>query len=81
MPYDSYKPSAQEPKTQIEIMQPDGSLQELSTISPIVQALAGRVSGDHRFYFPKEMLADPTHSQTASCLSAFQAHIKNNALQ
>lgn len=81
LPYDSYKPSAQEPKTQIEIMQPDGSLQELSTISPIVQALAGRVSGDHRFYFPKEMLADPTHSQTASCLSAFQAHIKNNALQ
>lgn len=81
LPYDLYDPSSKEPKTQIELMQPDGTLQELSTVSPIVKALSGRVSGDHRFYFPKEMLADPQSSTFKAALSEFQSHIRNNSLQ
>ena len=34
----------------------DGSLAELSQLSPLVAALAGTRYGDNRFYFPKEML-------------------------
>ena len=34
----------------------NGELAELSSLSPIVQSLAGSRHGDNRFYFPKEML-------------------------
>ena len=81
LPYDLYHPSAKEPKTQIELQKPDGSLQELSTVSPIVQALSGRESGDHRFYFPKEMLDQPESSMFAPDLTAFQKQIINGALK
>lgn len=81
LPYDLYNPSSKEPKTQIELQKPDGSLQELSTASPIVQALSGRESGDHRFYFPKEMLAKPESSMFASDLLTFQKQIINSALK
>ncbi|NVY96340.1 HD domain-containing protein [Lactobacillus sp. DCY120] len=81
LPYDLYDPHAAEPKTQIELRQADGELLELSTISPIVKALSGRSSGDHRFYFPKEMFQNPLSNTFEADLSAFQAHIKNNALQ
>ncbi|MGT2906410.1 HD domain-containing protein [Streptococcus dentiloxodontae] len=56
LPYDIYKPEAKNPRTQIEISQKDGSLAELSSLSPIVAALTGSTYGDRRFYFPKEML-------------------------
>ncbi|MCO6540967.1 MAG: HD domain-containing protein [Lactobacillus sp.] len=81
LPYDLYRPSSKEPKTQIELQQPDGTLQELSTISPLVKALSGRESGDHRFYFPKEMLANPESSTFAPYLQEFQAQIINGALK
>lgn len=56
LPYDVYRPDVHNPRTQIEIIQKDGSLAELSTLSPIVTALTGSNYGDRRLYFPKEML-------------------------
>lgn len=56
LPYDVYKPDIQNPRTQIEMLQEDGSIAELSTLSPLVHTLSGTTHGDRRFYFPKEML-------------------------
>ncbi|EHI69986.1 HD domain-containing protein [Streptococcus ictaluri] len=56
LPYDIYRPELENPRTQIEMIQKDGSRAELSQLSPIVQALTGTSYGDRRFYFPKEML-------------------------
>ncbi|MDR1521760.1 MAG: HD domain-containing protein [Streptococcaceae bacterium] len=56
LPYDFYRPNTKNTYTQIEIMQKNGQLKELSTMSPLVFALAGNSHGDQRFYFPKEML-------------------------
>ena len=36
-------------------MQKDGLLVELSQVSNLVAAISGKVSGDERFFFPKEM--------------------------
>ena len=58
LPYDFYRPDVEKPRTQIEILQKDGSLAELSSLSPIVHSLAGTRQGDNRFYFPKEMLTE-----------------------
>ncbi|MDV5977527.1 UNVERIFIED_CONTAM: HD domain-containing protein [Streptococcus canis] len=56
LPYDIYRPELANPRTQIEMVQKDGSRAELSQLSPIVKALTGTTYGDRRFYFPKEML-------------------------
>jgi len=56
LPYDIYRPELEKPRTQIEMIRKDGSLAELSHLSPLVAALAGTRYGDNRFYFPKEML-------------------------
>ena len=56
LPYDIYRPELEKPRTQIEMIRKDGSLAELSQLSPPVAALAGTRYGDNRFYFPKEML-------------------------
>ena len=40
LPYDFYRPDVEKPRTQIEIIQKDGSLAELSSLSPIVQSLS-----------------------------------------
>ena len=56
LPYDIYRPELEKPRTQIEMIRKDGSLAELSQLSPLVAALAGTRYGDNRFYFPKEML-------------------------
>lgn len=58
LPYDIYRPEKKEPRTEINMIQKDGSVVELSTISPIVKTLTGTIYGDRRFYFPKEMLRD-----------------------
>lgn len=73
LPYDQYDPSVPNPKAQIEIMQKDGTLDELSTLSPIVKAISGKMAGDKRFYFPKAMLNDQNHA-------AFGRQILNGAL-
>ncbi|GGE32011.1 HD domain-containing protein [Streptococcus himalayensis] len=57
LPYDVYHPNSDKPRTQIEILQTDGELAELSSLSPLVKSLAGTKHGDNRFYFPKEMLS------------------------
>ncbi|MFD0897178.1 HD domain-containing protein [Loigolactobacillus binensis] len=81
LPYDAYDPHAANPKTQIEISQPDGSLIELSTLSDIVAAISGKMTGDERFFFPKEMLTrENTGNLFASTYQAFQSHILNGTL-
>lgn len=80
LPYDSYNPLSKDPQTQIELMERDGTLHELSTMSPIVKALSGHLTGDQRFYFPKSMLQDPKTSEHQIYLEKFQKHIKNGAL-
>lgn len=62
LPYDFYRPEKNSHRTQIEIMQKDGTLIELSKVSHLVAALAGQTQIDERFYFPKEML-DPKQQQ------------------
>lgn len=58
LPYDFYRPNAVKSRTQIELMDRNDQLVELSTVSTIVSAIAGRVRGDERLYFPREMLAN-----------------------
>jgi len=55
LPYDIYRPDLKHSRTQIEMIQKDGSLIELSQLSAIVKTLTGTTYGDRRFYFPKEM--------------------------
>ena len=61
LPYDFYHPAENKHRTQIELMEGDGTLIELSQASDLVAALAGQTKGDQRFYFPKEMLASKTN--------------------
>ncbi|WP_056952037.1 HD domain-containing protein [Lacticaseibacillus nasuensis] len=81
LPYDQYDPEAANPKTQIEIMQPDGTLSELSTQSRLVAAITGRVSGDKRFYFPKVMLEPTSTDLFTPIYRQFQAHVVNGRLK
>lgn len=80
LPYDAYDPTSKKPRTQIELMQSDGSLVELSSVSDLVRAISGKVSRDERFFFPKEMLIDSNESLFTDTFEAFQAHIKNNII-
>lgn len=80
LPYDAYDPTSKKTRTQIELMQSDGSLVELSTVSDLVRAISGKVSRDERFFFPKEMLIDSNESLFTDTFEAFQAHIKNNII-
>ena len=77
LPYDFYRPDVEKPRTQIEIIQKDNSLAELSTLSPIVQSLTGTRQGDNRFYFPKEMLANAGLFNENS--QAFLSYMKNDS--
>lgn len=81
LPYDSYDPHAENPKTQIEIMQNDGTLVELSEFSPLVRSIMGEQTGDTRFFFPKTMLLRQDQTQIFEPIyQEFQSHIKNNQL-
>ena len=77
LPYDIYRPAEERFKTQIEIVQKDGSLRELSSLSPLVKALTGTRYGDHRFYFPKEMLGENDLFSFQG--KTFQSYIKNDS--
>ena len=80
-PYDAYKPTGKNANSQIEIMQDDGSLIELSQLSPLVKALNGTFQGDERFFFPKTMLSQSNEPQIFDPLyEQFQRYIKNGAL-
>ena len=78
LPYDIYRPEKENPRTQIELLQKDGSLKELSQESDLVKALTGTVHGDKRFYFPAEMLL--TDDLFSGEKEDFLSHIKNDVL-
>lgn len=80
LPYDAYDPKMKKPLTQIELMERDGNLVELSTVSSLVNAITGKFTGDQRFFFPREMihpepgnvdLFDPIYNN-------FQQHLHND---
>lgn len=80
-PYDAYKPTGKNANSQIEIMQDDGSLIELSQLSPLVRALNGTFQGDERFFFPKIMLSKSEEPQIFDPIyEEFQKYVKNGAL-
>ncbi len=70
LPYDFYRPNSDKPRTQIEILQKDGTLTELSELSPLVASLTGTIHGNSRFYFPKIMLEN----------EEFMSFIKNDEI-
>lgn len=76
LPYDIYRPEKKEPRTEINMIQKDDSVVELSTISPIVKTLTGTIYGDRRFYFPKEMLED--NDLFAQNKKQFMSYISND---
>ncbi|GCF92214.1 phosphohydrolase [Enterococcus florum] len=82
LPYDFYRPESGRHRMQIEIMQSDGTMIELSQASRLVAALAGQGQGDIRFYFPKEMIQP--HPANASLFEEdyqlFAQHIRNGRL-
>jgi len=80
LPYDIYSPNSNKSRTQIEIMRDDGSLIELSTISGLVNALTGKISGDERFYFPKSMLIEHPDDIFSNAYVEFQEHIHNDEI-
>ena len=80
LPYDVYDPSKHKGRTQIEIMQNDGSLIELSTVSRLVNALTGKILGDERFYFPKAMLEEHSDDIFSEEYTKFQKHIYNDMI-
>jgi HD superfamily phosphohydrolase len=79
LPYDFYRPSSAKPRTQIEILQQDGSLVELSKLSSLVEVLAGTTHGDSRFYFPREIISDDHLFSEAK--TEFEHYIKNGEFQ
>lgn len=82
LPYDLYHPNSKKPRTQIELMQKDGSLIELSTVSSLVSAITGRSSGDERFFFPKEMRGKNSGQADifAPVYQKFNTYINNDEL-
>ncbi len=83
LPYDFYRPESNKHRTQIELQQKDGTLIELSEVSPLVKALAGQSQGDHRFYFPKEMVdqtLQDNYDLFGETYQLFASHIRNGAL-
>lgn len=80
LPYDFYRPEQGRHRTQIELMEKDGTLVELSKASQLVAALAGQGQGDARFYFPKEMIQKDPTNLFEDYYQAFSSHIHNGAL-
>ena len=81
LPYDTYNPQATNSKTQIELMQPNGDLVELSQISTLVASISGKIVGNQKFFFPKEMLsADPNIEIFQPIYEEFQAYISNDQI-
>ncbi|EOT30058.1 HD domain-containing protein [Enterococcus saccharolyticus] len=83
LPYDFYRPKRDKHRTQIELQQKDGTLMELSKVSPLVKALAGQEQGDHRFYFPKEMVdqsSQDNYDLFGESYQQFANHIHNGEL-
>lgn len=81
-PYDAYKPTGKNANSQIELMQDDGTLIELSELSPLVRALNGTLQGDERFFFPKTMIAKNEEPQIFDPLyQDFRKYVRNGELR
>lgn len=81
-PYDAYKPTGKNAHSPIEMMQEDGTLIELSEISPLVKALRGTLQGDAHFFFPKTMTKENDEPQIFDPIyQEFRKYIKNHTLQ
>ncbi len=81
LPYDAYTPGKN--KKEIELMQPDGTLVALSTVSPLVAAIADKTAGDNRYFFPKVFLKPSSKDNVdlfQSQYDAFKKHILNDKL-
>ncbi|USS84870.1 HD domain-containing protein [Fructilactobacillus myrtifloralis] len=79
-PYDVYDPSDPHPNAQIELMERDGSLIELSQASLLVQTITGRDMGDSRFFFPKELFQPEAAGLFADTATQFQSYIHNDQI-
>ncbi|USS87051.1 HD domain-containing protein [Fructilactobacillus cliffordii] len=77
-PYDVYDPTDSHPNAQIELMEKDGSLIELSQASLLVQTITGRDVGDSRFFFPKEMFHPEAAGLFAETTAQFQSYLRND---
>lgn len=79
LPYDTYNPQNSNPQTQIELIQPNGNLVELSQVSTLVASVSGKEAGDQRFFFPKEMLNQRNDIEIFEPIyEEFQSYIQNN---
>lgn len=79
LPYDTYNPQNSNPQTQIELIQPNGNLIELSQVSTLVASVSGKEAGDQRFFFPKEMLNEHQDIEIFEPIyEEFQSYIQNN---
>lgn len=66
LPYDTYHPQSSKPQSQIELIQPNGELVELTEVSTLVAAIAGRQAGDERFFSPRRCWPNTTTSKSLS---------------
>lgn len=80
LPYDFYRPNKEKNRTQIELMEKDGSLTELSTLSALVASLAGQTHGDERLFFPREMMETSVQNLFQDELIYFNSHILNGKI-
>ena len=79
LPYDTYNPKDSQPQSQIELIQKNGELVELSEVSTLVASITGREAGDKRFFFPKEMLVQQDDIEIFQPIyDEFQQYIQNN---
>lgn len=81
LPYDFYRPDQKHHRTQIELIEKDGSLIELSKASDLVAALAGQTHGDERFFFPKEMVQNDKTNLFSDEFTEFTGYLHNGALR
>ena len=72
LPYDFYRPDSVKPRTQIELVERNGNMVELSLVSSIVSAISGTVRGDVRLYFPREMFIEGSSELFSEDYQEFQ---------
>ncbi|WP_239255102.1 HD domain-containing protein [Listeria ilorinensis] len=56
LPYDLYQPGVSSGKTPIQLLMPSGELKELSTESPIVESIGGKIRTDIKLYYPLDFI-------------------------
>lgn len=56
LPYDYYRPNEPTQRTQIDLITKMNQIVELSQVSPLVQSFTGERRGDHRLYYPRELI-------------------------